>query len=106
MIRNILLFSVMILFMLGCSKSGMEIAEKSERIITIEVADSEVIKLDGREIHVSFLETQMASLAEDFELITDVQVDSMAVVGVVHDVQKAVRHYSSRYVAHQRSILK
>lgn len=106
MTRNHIFFFAVIVLLAGCTKSEIEVAEKPERVITIEIDESEVVKLDGKEIHISFLENQMAALAEDFEVVTEIKVNSGATTGVVTDVTTATRGYTARFITHTRAVLK
>lgn len=76
-----------------CSKFETNQSEKKDRKITLEIAHSEVIKLNGKEIHLSFLENQIAFMAKNFNLTIKVEIQPNALTGVVHDVQKAVSSY-------------
>lgn len=106
MSKQILLI-FMLLLLASCGKTEeTTVAEKPERVVVIEVDSSDVVRLDGKEIHISFLENQMAAMAEDYSLAVDTQVKTDAIVGSVTDVMLATRDYASRYITHKRAILK
>ncbi len=59
----------------------------------IEVSDSEVVHIDGKEIHLSFLEDQISAWSEEYELITKINIKPDAKMGILHDVQSLIHPY-------------
>lgn len=106
MIKNIIILAASLILLASCTESKTEIAEKPLKTIQIEVGKSEVVKLNGKEIHVAFLENQIDKLAEDFELIsTNVSIGEEALTGTVQDVAKAIQTHNPQ-MAYQREPLK
>lgn len=88
---KILVLIPSLLFFTSCLQPEGDLAEKPDRTITIEIIDSDVVKLDGNEIHISFLEDQVALLAEKVDLSVQLHIEPNAMAGVVYDVQQATK---------------
>lgn len=82
------------ILLVGCTQS--DIVEKPKRTITIEIANSEVVLLDGKEIHVSLLKEQVANLAQSYQLTSELKIAADAKLGIINDVQQAVLQHSPR----------
>ena len=89
---------VSLLVIMGCNQPQTAKADKPERTIHIDVSDSPVVMLDGKEIHVALLEDHIARLGESYELSAELSIAADATLGVVNDVQQAV-HQESRKIA-------
>lgn len=91
------LFVTLALF-LGCeSTSSVYLEDENEDIsqeLIIELSDSETIRVNSEEIHISEFEGYLSELPEDPELV-HIQADSNALIGVVTDVQKIIRDHGS-----------
>lgn len=105
MIKNIIILAASLILLAGCAESETEIADKPLKKIQIEIGKSEVVKLNGKEIHVAFLENQIDKLAEDFELTSNVSIGEEALTGTVQDVTKAIQTHNPQ-MAYQREPLK
>jgi biopolymer transport protein ExbD len=79
----------------ACSSSETKFSDKPNKDILVEISDSEVVKLNGKDIHISFLDNQIANMAADFELTSEVRVHQNAPFHVVQDAQASLRRYSS-----------
>lgn len=91
----ILLFTILAA---ACGRGGQGFTNKPEKQITVEVPGSEVILLDGKEIHISYLETQIEKMASGSELKADVTIHQDADVEVIRITQQVLRRFSSDIV--------
>ena len=89
----LLLFSFIIAS--GCSRGGEGFSDKPETEITVEITGSSVILLNGKEIHVSYFETQIEEMASESELRADVTIHPDADIEVIRSMQQVLRRYSS-----------
>lgn len=80
------LFVAMILF--GLQADAQHQDRKS---ISLEIQASEVLKLNGDEIHISHLEPMLGTFGDGNEFIVNMKVHSDAFFGTVTDVQKILR---------------
>ena len=88
----ITLFSLLVL-LTGCDVLKEDHSEHPQKSITIEVSDSEVVQLNGKDLHLSFLEDQISAWSEEYQLITEIDVRPDAGMGVVHEVQSVIHPY-------------
>lgn len=86
-----ILFTAMVLF--GMHADAQQTRQKS---ISIEIGTSEVLKLDGKEIHFSHLEQMLSSYVNPEEYVVHLKVHSNAPFGLVTDVQSVLRRTSLR----------
>lgn len=100
--RIILIASTLFLF-LGCSNTDADIAELPERSIEVKITDTEIITLDGKELHVSFFENVIETLSNSYDLTVDITVQPDAMTGVVIDVTHLVYKYKPS-LAYQTSL--
>jgi len=82
----------------GCNRGGQGFTNKPEKQITVEITGTNVIILDGKEIHVSFFETQIEEMASGSELKADVTIHPDADIEVIRSMQQVLRRYSSNIV--------
>ena len=92
----LLLFSFIIAS--GCNRGGEGYSDKPELQITVEITGSSVILLDGKEIHISYFETQIEEMASESELKADVTIHPDADIEVIRAMQQVLRRYSSDIV--------
>ena len=89
------IFILAVSILAACSSSQSKFTDKPEKEVLIEVFNSDVVKLNGKDIHISFLENQIANMAAEFELTSEVRVHQNAPFHVVQDAQASLRRYSS-----------
>lgn len=82
----------------GCNRGGQGVTNKPEKQITVEITGSSVILLDGKEIHVTYFETQIEDMASASELKADVTIHPDADIEVIRAMQQVLRRYSSDIV--------
>jgi len=78
----------------GCQMTGSDteaLILGPDRTLTIEVIDSDNIRLNGREMPVSLLESHLSHLTDSAGVVADLKVAPNAHSGVVRDVQKSLR---------------
>ncbi len=90
--RAILIVSTLFL-LLGCSKTDADLTELPELTIDLEISNTEIIKLDGKELHISFFENVFETLSNSYDLTVDIKVQPDAMTGVVMDVTHLVYKY-------------
>ncbi|MCH8548860.1 MAG: hypothetical protein LAT80_08285 [Balneolaceae bacterium] len=78
-------------FLFGTSATAH--GEEPEKRVTIEITDSEILKFNGHEIHISLLSGQLAGLENISDYIVQLEVDENAEFGHVVDVQKMLREH-------------
>jgi hypothetical protein len=82
----------------GCQITAQE-SESEEwtenQIITIEIDDSEIIKVNSEEIHINHLDQQLAGFTDWNEYIIELKVHRDAYFGVIMDVQRTLREKGS-----------
>lgn len=100
MTLRIILIATTLLLFLGCSKIDTDIAELPERTIEVEITNTEIITLDGKELHVSFFENVFKSLSNSYDLTVDINVQPDAMTGVVMDVTHLVYKYKPSLAYH------
>jgi biopolymer transport protein ExbD len=95
-------FTILILLLTflaaGCSRGDQGFTNKPEKQITVEITGSSVILLDGKEIHITYFETQIEEMASESELKADVTIHPDADIEVIRAMQKVLRRYSSDIV--------
>ena len=96
--RYALVVLILLLLTLGCSRGGEGFSDKPEKDITVEITGSSVILLDGKEIHISYFETQIEEMATESELKADVTIHPDADIEVIRAMQQVLRRYSSNIV--------
>lgn len=96
--KSTLSFFLILTVLSACSSSGSRFSDKPERTVTIEIFSSDVIKLDGKDIHISFFENQIEKMAVDSELKADVKIHSNANVDAIRTTQQILRKFSSDIV--------
>lgn len=64
-----------------------------ERTIDIEINDTEVIILDGKELHVSFFENVIETLSKSYDLTVNINAQPDAMTGIVMDVTHMAYKY-------------
>ena len=96
--RYTLLLLLFIFINSGCNRGGQGFTDKPEKQITVEITGSSVILLDGKEIHVTYFETQIEEMASDSELKADVTIHPDADIEVIRSMQQVLRRYSSDIV--------
>ena len=82
----------------GCQITAQETESKEmteNQIITIEIDDSEIIKVNSKEIHINDLDQQLAGFTDWHEYIIELKVNRDAYFGVVMDVQRTLREKGS-----------
>ncbi len=93
------LFTTLILLLFSitaaCSSYESQFGDKPEKEVLVEIFDSEVVKLNSKEIHITFLDNQISNMASEFELTSEVRVHQNAPFLVVQDAQASLRRYSS-----------
>ncbi|MEX1212577.1 MAG: hypothetical protein WEA36_07015 [Balneolaceae bacterium] len=89
-IKTILSATFSLLMLLGCSNVQKDVTNLPERTIEVVVSDSEVITLDGKELHVSFFEQMLEELNNSYDLTVDIDIQPDAITGVVFDVSHTV----------------
>ncbi|PWN07896.1 hypothetical protein DDZ15_02485 [Rhodohalobacter mucosus] len=82
----------------GCNRAGQGFTNKPGKQITVELTGSNVILLDGKEIHVSYFETQIEEMAAESELKADVTIHPDADIEVIRAMQQVLRRHSSDIV--------
>lgn len=97
----LIVFTFFLLF--GCSKTDPDLTELPELTIEVEISNSEIITLDGKELHVSFFENVFETLSNSYDLTVDIKVQPDAMTGVVMDVSHLVYKYKPSLV-HQTSL--
>ena len=99
MSTHIKLFTTLILLLFSitaaCSSYESQFGDKPKKDVLVEIFDSEVVKLNGKEIHITFLDNQISNMASDFRLTSEVRVHQDAPFHVVRDAQTSLRQYSS-----------
>ena len=85
--------SSLLILLTGCDLPKEDHSENPQKNITIEVSDSEVVRIDGKEVHLSFLEDQISAWSEEYQLITEIDVRPDAGMGGVHEVQSVIHPY-------------
>lgn len=103
MSQLIILIASTLFLLLGCSKTDADITELQERTIKVEITNTEIIMLDGKELHVSFFENVFETLTESYDLTVDIKVQRDAMTGVVMDVTHLVYKYKPS-LAYQTSL--
>ena len=98
--RYTLLLLLFIFIASGCNRGGQGFTDtdKPENQITVEITDSSVILLNGKEIHISYFETQIEEMASGSELKADVTIHPDADIEVIRSMQQVLRRYSSDIV--------
>jgi beta-lactamase regulating signal transducer with metallopeptidase domain len=82
------LFTAMILFGMQADAQNQN---QNRKTISIEIASSDVLKLNGDEIHLTHLEPLLSTFGNGREYIVHMKVHSDAFFGTVTDVQKILR---------------
>ncbi len=100
--RAILIVSTLLL-LFGCSKAEADLTELPELTIEVEISNTEIITLDGKELHVSFFENVFETLSNSYDLIVDIEVQPDAMTGVVIDVTHLIYKYKPS-LAYQTSL--
>jgi biopolymer transport protein ExbD len=72
----------------ACTNDKSVQLEKSSYNVEIELSDSRIVKLNGKEIHVDLLQDQLELLTSRYNIDVVLKVDSNAPFGVVHDIQR------------------
>lgn len=96
--RYTLLLLLLAFIASGCNRGGQGFTNKPEKQITVEITGSSVILLDGKEIHVTYFETQIEEMASESELKADVTIHPDADIEVIRSMQQVLRRYSSDIV--------
>lgn len=78
-------------FLFGTSASAH--GEEPEKRVTIEIPDSEILKFNGHEIHISLLSGQLAGLDNIPDYTVELIVGENAQFGHVLDVQNVLREH-------------
>ena len=102
--RYALLLLLFTLVSSGCNRGGQGFTNKPEKQITVEITETSVILLDGKEIHVTYFETQIEEMASESELKADVTIHPNADIEVIRSMQQVLRRYSSDIVYDSESI--
>mgnify|MGYP006291866455 CR=1 FL=1 len=93
--RHALLLLIFTFVAFGCNRAGQGFTDKPEKQITVEITATSVILLDGKEIHVSYFETQIEEMASESGLKADVTIHPDADIEVIRTMQQVLRRYSS-----------
>jgi hypothetical protein len=91
LVAVIILFSSMVLFGIQSEALGQE-----QKSISIEIGTSQVLKLDGKEIHFSHLEQLLKTFDNPEEYIVHFKVHPNAPFGLITDVQRILRKTNLR----------
>lgn len=92
-----------LLLILGCSNDQSDVTDLPEKTIEVVVSDSDVIKIDGKELHVSYFEEILEGLSNSYDLTVDIDIQPDATTGVVFDVTHTV-HRQNPMLASQTSM--
>jgi biopolymer transport protein ExbD len=58
------------------------------KLVEIRIYESEILLLDGKEVHISLLENQLKEMDESNRINIKLIISSSATMGIVYDVQK------------------
>jgi biopolymer transport protein ExbD len=62
--------------------------DKSTKLLEIKINESEILLLNGKEVHISLLENQLKEMSKSNRINIKLIVASNATMGIVYDVQK------------------
>jgi len=61
--------------------------------IELEISNSEIIRLDGKELHVSYFFNVFETLSKSYDLRVDTEIQPDAMTGAVMDVTRLFYKY-------------
>jgi biopolymer transport protein ExbD len=79
---------ILCIVLFACSNEQPVQIEKAHYNVEIELSDSRVIKLNGKEIHVDLLPDQLETLTTKYTIHVVLKVAPNAPFGIVHDIQR------------------
>lgn len=97
--KVLLLPIILCTVMFACSKEQPIQMEKSHYNLEIELTDSRVIKLNGKEIHLDLLRDQLESLTSKYIIDVVLKVEPDTPFGIVHDIQRMMNSAGIPYRA-------